>query len=82
VQENVFDTVFHLCLEIYREGREGHVVGTAFVIGDTPNVMEYSQLCTINSFEGPTREKLQISNPKDAEMIKGLAQMDGAFVIR
>ena len=82
VQENVFDAVFHLCLEISREGREGHVVGTAFVIGDTSHVMEHSRPCTINSFEGQTREKRQITNMENAEVIKGLAQLDGAFVIR
>jgi len=82
VQENVFDAVFHLCVEISREGREGHVVGTSFVIGDTQKVMEHSRPCTINSFEGQSREKRQITNPENAEVIKGLAQMDGAFVIR
>ncbi|MFY9801066.1 MAG: diadenylate cyclase [Methanoregula sp.] len=82
VGENVFDAVFHLCLEISREGREGHVVGTSFVIGDTPHVMEHSRPCTINSFEGQAKEKRQITNPEIAEVIKGLAQMDGAFVIR
>jgi diadenylate cyclase len=82
VNENVFDAVFHLCLEISREGREGHVVGTAFAIGDTQKVMEYSRPCTINSFEGQSVEKRQITKPENAEVIKGLAQMDGAFVIR
>jgi PAS domain S-box-containing protein len=82
VQENVFDAVFHLCLEISREGREGHVVGTAFVVGDTSHVMENSRSCTINSFEGQAGDKRQITNPENAEVIKGLAQMDGAFVVR
>jgi len=82
IQENVFDAVFHLCIEISREGREGHVVGTSFVIGDIRNVMEHSRPCTINSFEGQPSEKRQITNPENAEVIKGLAQMDGAFVIR
>jgi DNA integrity scanning protein DisA with diadenylate cyclase activity len=82
IQENVFDAVFHLCIEISREGREGHVVGTSFVIGDTRNVMEHSRPCTINSFEGQPSEKRQVTNPENAEVIKGLAQMDGAFVIR
>jgi PAS domain S-box-containing protein len=82
VDENVFDVVFHLCVEISQCGWEGHVVGTSFVIGDTKKVMEHSRPCTINSFEGQTRERRQITNPKNAEVIKGLAQMDGAFVIR
>ncbi len=82
VNENVFDAVFHLCIEISQDGREGHVVGTSFVIGDTANIMEHSRSCTINSFEGQPREKRQITTPENAEVIKSLAQMDGAFVIR
>lgn len=82
VNENVFDAVFHLCVEISRDGREGHVVGTSFVIGDTQKVMEHSRPCTINSFEGQPAGKRQVTNPANAEVIKGLAQMDGAFVIR
>jgi PAS domain S-box-containing protein len=80
--ESVLDAVFHLCVEISREGREGHAVGTSFVIGDTRSVMEHSRPCTINSFEGQSREKRQITNPEISEIIKGLAQLDGAFVIR
>lgn len=82
VHENVFDAVFHLSIEISREGWEGHAVGTSFVIGDTQNVMEHSRPCTINSFEGQSGEKRQITNPELSEVIKGLAQMDGAFVIK
>lgn len=82
IHENVFDAVFHLCVEISQNGWEGHVVGTSFVIGDTENVMIHSRPCTINSFEGQPEEKRQITSPEIAEVIKGLAQMDGAFVIR
>ena len=82
VNEKVFDAVFHLCVEISHEGREGHVIGTSFVIGDTRNVMAHSRSCTINSFEGQSEEKRQIINPEISEIIKGLALLDGAFVIR
>jgi PAS domain S-box-containing protein len=82
VNEQVFDSVFHLCVEISREGREGHPVGTSFVLGDTDAVMAHSRACTINSFAGQDRENRLITNPDIAEIIKGLAMMDGAFVIR
>lgn len=82
VQENVFDAVFHLCVEISRDGWEGRKVGTSFVIGDTVDVMNHSRPCTINSFEGQPAEQRQITRPEIAGVIKGLAQMDGAFVIR
>lgn len=82
VKEEVFDSVFHLCVEISREGREGHPVGTSFVLGDTGTVMAHSRACTINSFAGQDREDRLITNPDNGEIIKGLAMMDGAFVIR
>lgn len=82
VREEVFDAVFHLCIEISREGWEGHKVGTSFVVGDTGAVMEHSRPCTINSFEGQPEKNRQITGPEIAGVIKGLAQLDGAFVVR
>ncbi len=82
VKEEVFDSVFHLCVEISREGREGHPVGTSFVIGDTDAVMANSRACTINSFAGQDARSRFITNPDNSEIIKGLAMLDGAFVIR
>jgi len=82
VNEEVFDSVFHLCVEISRDGHEAHRIGTSFVIGDTDSVMAHSRACTINSFAGQERERRLITNPDNAEIIKGLAMMDGAFVIR
>ena len=82
VNEEVFDSVFHLCVEISRDGHEGHRIGTSFVIGDTDTVMAHSRECTINSFAGQERRKRLITNPDNTEVIKGLATMDGAFVIR
>ncbi|MCU0630561.1 MAG: diadenylate cyclase [Methanoregulaceae archaeon] len=82
VNEEVFDAVFHLCVEISRDGHEGHRIGTSFVIGDTNTVMSHSRECTINSFTGQDREKRLVTNPDNTEIIKGLAAMDGAFVIR
>ncbi|MEI7434568.1 MAG: PAS domain S-box protein [Methanomicrobiales archaeon] len=82
VNEEVFDYVFHLCVEISRDGHEGHRIGTSFVLGDTDAVMAHSRACTINSFAGQDTGNRLITNPGNAEVIKGLATMDGAFVIR
>lgn len=82
VREEVFDAVFHICVEIAKEGREGKQVGTAFVIGDTENVLSKSKQLILNPFEGHRCEDRMITNHELRENIKELAQLDGAFVVR
>jgi DNA integrity scanning protein DisA with diadenylate cyclase activity len=68
-------------MEIAREGREGKSVGTAFIIGDAANVMAKSKQMILNPFEGHAKESRMITNCEIREMIKELAQLDGAFVV-
>ncbi len=82
VTDEVFETVFNICLEIAKEGREGKKVGTAFVIGDTENVLSKSRQLILNPFAGHRIEDRMITNHDIRENIKELAQLDGAFVIR
>ncbi|MDD1719433.1 MAG: PAS domain S-box protein [Methanoregulaceae archaeon] len=82
VREDVFESVFHIGWEISREGREGHAVGTAFLIGDSQNVLARSKQLILNPFEGHRNEDRMITNTGIKENIKELAQLDGAFVIR
>jgi PAS domain S-box-containing protein len=82
VADEVFETVFNICLEIAKEGREGKQVGTAFVIGDTENVLSKSRQLILNPFAGHRIEDRMITNHDIRENIKELAQLDGAFVIR
>ncbi|MDD1717958.1 MAG: diadenylate cyclase, partial [Methanoregulaceae archaeon] len=81
VKEEVFDAVFHICMEISKEGREGKSVGTSFLIGDAHRVMEKSKQLILNPFEGHRSEDRTVTNPELKENIKELAQLDGAFVI-
>jgi DNA integrity scanning protein DisA with diadenylate cyclase activity len=82
IQISVLDSVFHIALEIAREGREGRTVGTAFLIGDVNAVLEHSRQLILNPFQGHKEEDRRITNPEMNECIKELAQLDGAFVIR
>jgi PAS domain S-box-containing protein len=82
IQDEVFDTVFSICVEISREGREGKKVGTAFIIGDTENVLSKSRQLILNPFAGHRVEDRMVTNHDIKENIKELAQLDGAFVIR
>ncbi len=73
--------VVDIALDIGALGREGHPVGTTFVIGDSRKVMKYSHQAVFNPFKGyPMKERL-IIRPEVVESINELAQLDGAFVI-
>jgi DNA integrity scanning protein DisA with diadenylate cyclase activity len=82
VDHTVFDQLMRISIEIANEGREGHAVGTIFVLGDTREVLKHVEQMIINPFKGHSEESRQILNPGVQETIKELAQLDGAFIIR
>lgn len=78
----VMTAVVHLAIELAREGREGVPIGTLFVLGDSQNVIDSSRQMILNPFQGYPEDQRQITDPKLAETVKEIAQIDGAFVIR
>jgi diadenylate cyclase len=74
--------VVDLATEIGREGREGHPVGTMFVVGDTRKVMSMSRPLNFNPFRGYPPEEKDIRDRRVREQIKDLAQLEGAIIIR
>ncbi|HYT94718.1 MAG TPA: diadenylate cyclase [Gemmataceae bacterium] len=74
--------VVDLATEIGREGREGHPVGTMFVVGDTPKVLKMSRPLNYNPFRGYSRPERDIRDRKIREQIKDIAQLEGAIIIR
>lgn len=81
VRGEVFEAVLDLALEIGREGREGRPVGTAFLVGDSRNVLLKSRQLFLNPFEHARPEDRMVSMPEIKENIKEFAQLDGVFVI-
>ncbi len=81
ITEQVFETVLKIAIEISTEGREGHAVGTAFVIGDTANVMAKSRQLVLNPFEGHKKEDRLVTEAETLNNIKEFAQLDGVFII-
>ena len=81
VQEEVFGAVLGIALEISREGREGHAIGTAFLVGDAGNVMARSRQLVLNPFEGHNRDKIKLTDADIGDNIKEFAQLDGVFVV-
>jgi DNA integrity scanning protein DisA with diadenylate cyclase activity len=81
VSEQVFEIVIKIAIEISTEGREGRSIGTAFLVGDSANVLAKSKQLVLNPFKGYVKEERMITNPDICENIKEFAQLDGVFVI-
>lgn len=81
IKEEVFRILFHCAIELGRGGREQKKVGTSIVIGDAEKVMTMSRPLGINAFEGRNPEQRMVQSKGNAENIKNLALLDGAFVI-
>src|SRR5262249_34475973 len=74
--------VVTLALAIGREGREGHPVGTMFVVGDTRKVLGLSRPMNFNPFRGYPEEQRDVKVRAVREQIKDIAQLEGALIIR
>ncbi len=81
VKPEVFEAVLNIALEIGKEGREGRMIGTAFLIGDSEKILKNSRQLILNPFEGHLVGERSVLNPEIKETIKELAQLDGVFVI-
>ena len=75
------EEVVELGVEVAREGREGHKIGTLFVVGDADAVLEQSRPLLLDPLHGHPPELLHVSRPEFRENVKELAQLDGAFVV-
>ena len=73
--------VLRLAIELgkRREGRKK--VGTAFIIGDTNEVLKRSHQLILNPYKGHPEETRDIKNRSHWETIKEFAQIDGVFVV-
>jgi len=81
VDPAVLKAVLRLALELGREGREGKKVGTAFIIGDTNEVLKRSHQLILNPYKGHSEDMRDIKNRSHWETIKEFAQIDGVFVV-
>lgn len=74
--------VVDLAVEIGREGREGHPVGTMFVVGDTRKVLTMTRPMNFNPFRGYSPQERDIRDANVREQIKDIAQLEGAIIVR
>ncbi|HLB71257.1 MAG TPA: diadenylate cyclase [Candidatus Methanoperedens sp.] len=80
VEARVLRSVLNIALQIACQGREGKPFGTAFIIGDSNEVMRRSHPLVLNPFEGQPNSSNVVS-PESWETVKSFAQLDGVFVI-
>jgi diadenylate cyclase len=73
--------VVDLAVEIGRDGREGHSVGTMFVVGDSRKVLAHCQPAGFDPVRGYTRKERNLDDPRVREGIKEIAQLDGAIIV-
>ena len=82
IRPSVILRVLSLAIELAAEGRESQSVGTTFVIGDTRQVLRYTQQLVLNPFHGYSQRLRNVLDPSLAETIKEFATIDGAFLVR
>src|SRR5512137_3220772 len=78
----VVEQVIHVALEVGAQGYEGHPVGTIFIVGAAPRVMEQSRQITLNPFLGMSESERNVMDPTIRDALKTFAVLDGAFVLR
>ncbi|MDI6888920.1 MAG: diadenylate cyclase [Methanocellales archaeon] len=81
INPRVIRNVLRLALELGYEGRESRKIGTAFIIGDSDEVLKRSHQMVLNPYEGHKKKNRDVANPDNWESIKNFAQLDGVFVV-
>lgn len=81
VDYTIIKAVLNLSIEIGREGREGKTIGTAFIMGDTENVLSLSHQLILNPYEGHPPDVRDIRDENNWETVKEFAQLDGMFIV-
>ena len=78
---DTLQAVVSLAVEIAREGREGHPVGTIFVVGDHRKVLQYTSPAGFDPVRGYNKKERNLKLNKVREAIKEIAMLDGAFIV-
>ena len=81
VDLDILQSVLLIAIEIGTYGREGRSVGTAFIIGDTKEVMKRSHQLVLNPFSGHPENERNIRDIIRWETVKEFSQLDGVFIL-
>lgn len=78
---DVMQSMVALAVELAREGREGHRVGTVFMVGDEERVLAHSRPMILDPLYGHDPSKRSVHDVNLRETLKELSLLDGAFII-
>ncbi|WP_135605900.1 diadenylate cyclase [Methanococcoides sp. NM1] len=81
IEPEVMRAALTIAFDIAASGREGHKIGTAFILGDTKEVMQRSHQMILNPYAGHKDEHRNILDRMNWESVKEFALLDGIFVI-
>jgi DNA integrity scanning protein DisA with diadenylate cyclase activity len=81
IKPEVMSAIMKISFDIALAGREGKKIGTAFIVGDSQEVLKRSHQIIINPYEGHEEVHRNILDKRNWESIKEFAQLDGVFVI-
>ncbi len=81
VSMNVLRSTLQLALDIGKKGYEGRSIGTAFIIGDSEEVLKRSHQLILNPFAGHPESRRYITDLENWETLREFSQLDGIFVI-
>ncbi|KGK98180.1 hypothetical protein LI82_10675 [Methanococcoides methylutens] len=81
IEPEVMRAALTIAFDIAASGREGHKIGTAFILGDTEEVMQRSHQMILNPYAGHKDEHRNILDRMNWESVKEFALLDGIFVI-
>jgi DNA integrity scanning protein DisA with diadenylate cyclase activity len=73
--------VLEVALLLAAEGREGHPVGTIFVLGEPEELAPHLRQLILNPCEGHPKRDRSIHDPELTETLRELAALDGAIVV-
>lgn len=81
INKEFFQALLRIILQFSAEGREGHAIGTCFVVGEEEELEPYTEQLILNPLVGHPKRKRSIFNPDVFETLRELAALDGAFVV-
>ena len=70
-----------IAIQLAAEGREGHPIGTSFVLGDLQELAPYLRQLVLNPCHGHAARERNIHRPQFFETLREFAALDGAFIV-